>query len=424
MEDIVKPNLQSLAAHLQSRCSRADDGFPWNELVLLAGFYAIVSLLHYALPAYRCHGYACDWNGQALRYRLNGPLVLIAVAWGWWILSRSAPACASFAARRFWPTIGAANILGLVAAAWLMLSTEQAPAHRCITLDQKELRAKAAAGGMGAVSHFGASSPIAPSPPRNAAGHFFFGYEFNPRVGDVDIKMLLYILGAVGLEWNLLSAAALRGEQQPHAPLPNSLLLYGAMLTWFVTEYMLAEVVHLYTYDLFCEKLGFKLAWGCLFFYPFFYGVGVWSLVVAPAASAELSQETCAGIAATFVCGWCLTRGANLQKYVFKTTGGSLFGMGTETVPGTRLLCCGFWGLARHVNYCGEIIQSVALALPGFLAADSQYYRLLPWAYPLYYVAILFPRQMDDDDQMKAKYGKAFGEYVRRVPARIIPGVW
>ena len=230
--------MEAIAKDLQGLCSRGEspDGFPWTELQLLGGFYVLVSLLHYALPAYRCHGYACDWRGVALRYRLNGPLVLIVVACGWWWLSKAAPACASFAARRFWPTIGAANILGLIAAAWLLCNTQKEPAHRCITLDQKVLRAKAAAGGLAAVSHYGASSPIAPSPPRNLAAHFFFGHEFNPRSCGVDLKMLLYILGAVGLEWNLLSAAALRQEQQPGKPLPNSFVLYGAMLSWFVGE--------------------------------------------------------------------------------------------------------------------------------------------------------------------------------------------
>ena len=96
-------------------------------------------------------------------------------------------------------------------------------------------------------------------------------------------------------------------------------------------------------------------------------------------------------------------------------------------VPGTRLLCGGFWGLSRHVNYLGEVLQAVALALPGSLVAseESVYYRVLPWLYPLYYVALFIPRQMDDDKQIEAKYGKgAFREYTRRVPFRIVPGVW
>ena len=162
-------------------------------------------------------------------------------------------------------------------------------------------------------------------------------------------------------------------------------------------------------------------------FYPFFYCIGVWSLVAAP-ADADLSAAAALPIALTFAAGWVLTRGANLQKFAFKRSGGahtSWLGLPMTTVPGTRLLCGGFWGLSRHVNYLGEILQAVALALPGSLVATSGYYRALPWLYPLYYVALFVPRQADDDDQIRRKYGDAvFAAYAARVPWRIVPGVY
>eukprot|EP00966_Prymnesium_polylepis_P084070 1945941-Prymnesium_polylepis.1 len=96
-----------------------------------------------------------------------------------------------------------------------------------------------------------------------------------------------------------------------------------------------------------------------------------------------------------------------------------------RVVPGTRLLCGGFWGAARHINYLGELLQAIALALPGCLVASTALEAALPWAYPLYYVAILVPRQLDDDEQLRAKYGQeVFDAYVRAVPWRIVPGVW
>ena len=82
--------------------------------------------------------------------------------------------------------------------------------------------------------------------------------------------------------------------------------------------------------------------------------------------SADISPACAAAIATLFFAGWVLTRGANLQKFVYKRRSehpsrGDLdatwLGLPMRVVPGTRLLCSGFWGLARHVNYCGEIVQ-------------------------------------------------------------------
>ena len=65
------------------------------------------------------------------------------------------------------------------------------------------------------------------------------------------------------------------------------------------------------------------------------------------------------------------------------------------------------------------------MALPGALLATTPYYQALPWLYPLYYVALFVPRQIDDDAQLLAKYGeKAFAKYTLRVPYRIVPGLW
>ncbi len=389
-------------------------------LVAPALFYAGVTVLHAVLPAWVRAGYACKWDGTPIVYRLNAPL---AFAVSILLFVKLVPAeHASFAAREFWACCAGANALGLLAAAALLRYTTPSPAFRCLTVDQTELRKKAAKGD-------DVQMLVAPAPERSTAAHFFFGVEFNPRVGNVDLKMLLYLLGAAGLEVLLLSALALRRET--HGELSNALLLYACMLSWFVCEYTLCEVVHLYTYDLFCEKLGFKICWGCLAFYPAFYCVGVWPLLDAPSA-ADLPATTCAAIGALFMAGWVLTRGANLQKFALKTRGRAhdgerWCGLRMSLVPGTRLLCSGFWGISRHVNYLGEIVQAVALALPGFLVSRGAppYYSALPWLYPLYYVALFIPRQMDDDSQMRAKYGeKAFAEYVRRVPSRIVPGVW
>jgi delta14-sterol reductase len=196
---------------------------------------------------------------------------------------------------------------------------------------------------------------------------------------------------------------------------------YAACLSFFVAEYMWHEAVHLWTYDIFRERIGFKLLFGCLAFYPFFYAVGILPLVDG---TADISPAAAVGCVGLFFVGWALTRGANLQKFACKQGRRSfLWGLiSMETVPGShgRLLCSGFWGCARHINYCGEILQAVALALPGWLATGS----LLPFAYPAYYVGLFVPRQLDDDAICAAKYGAVWTEYCRRVPYRMVPGLW
>ena len=118
-----------------------------------------------------------------------------------------------------------------------------------------------------------------------------------------------------------------------------------------------------------------------------------------------------------------LSRGANLQKYLFKTAPDRAF-LGFM-VPRTlgdgerALLCSGFWGAARHINYLGEILMAAGLTL--VLGRPALW---IAWLYPLYYVALLVPRERADDRRCAAKCGGLWEEYVRRVPRRIIPGIY
>jgi delta14-sterol reductase len=232
--------------------------------------------------------------------------------------------------------------------------------------------------------------------------------------------MFLYLVGAVMLALNLLSFLA------HHLLLPGSnvnpgVWLYCVLFFWFIVDYLLFENVHLYTYDIFAERVGFKLGWGCFTFYPYFYAVGLWAVV--DLADPGTPEPLLALSALVFFAGWALSRGANLQKYYFKTEPEREFlGFMRPRVltDGTNsLLVSGFWGVSRHVNYLGEILMATGLTLalgyPG---------HWLVWLYPLYYVALLVPRERADERRCADKYGELWGEYVRRVPRRIIPWLY
>lgn len=250
---------------------------------------------------------------------------------------------------------------------------------------------------------------------------FYLGRAENLQLwgGRIDAKMWLYLVGAILLELNALSFAAhhwmLYGTQAS-----PGIYLTTILLTYFLIDYLTFEEVHLYTYDLFAERVGFKLGWGCLVFYPYFYAISLWSTTNLPNPH---TPTWLFGIYVfIFFVGWGLSRGANLQKYFFKKNPERAFlGIMPKTITdgNKTLLINGFWGVSRHVNYLGEILMSVGIIL------CAGYPTLLwPWLYPLYYVVLLFPRQKDDDQRCALKYGKLWEVYEQKVPYRIIPFIY
>lgn len=281
--------------------------------------------------------------------------------------------------------------------------------------------ASACTTGLLCTSYLIASAPQE-TPPPSAPAEFFLGRALNPRLTVagrlLDVKMALYVVGAVHLELNVLSCVAAHYLSSPD---PNpGVALSAALLTWFVCEYLLWEDVHLYTYDLFAERVGFKLVWGCMCFYPFFYAVG-------PAAGAGMPNPH-RGVAyhvfsaAVYFGGWALSRTANLQKFWFKQASAQRRPeKSIRSADGKHVLFCGgLWGVARHINYVGEILEAAGIAL----AVGHPTTAWSPWLYPLYYVGLLVTRERDDDRRCREKYGPLWEEYCRRVPYRLIPLVY
>jgi len=346
--------------------------------------YAIITLLHIVLPARKVIGYVIDENsGEKLRYRLNGLVVLIIIMMLWFGLGylKLLPFDWFYTVR--WYSLAGAFTLGL---SYSLFAVIPHPAVK-----------------------------------KSFLADLFLGRQKNPQYlgGRVDAKMWLYMVGAIMLELHVLSFVAhhylVFGLEEV-----NGVYLCAVLITFFVFDYLSNEEVHLYTYDFFAERLGFKLGWGCLVFYPYFYAVALWSSV--DLASPELTIGQMVLFSGIFLLGWILARGANMQKFYFKTAPDTSFlGIWPETVSanGKSLLVNGFWGLSRHINYLGEILMASGIALTVTTQAG-----FWPWLYPLYYVALLFPRQLDDDKRCALKYGDLWQVYTKKVKYRIIPFIY
>jgi delta14-sterol reductase len=345
--------------------------------------FGAILALHVVLPGRWIDGYVRDDHDRPLRYRLNGLVVLVAAVGIAVLLVAVHAVPADELWRHRWADLAGACVFGLLFTAALVL----------------------------------------PAPPtgKPLLADLYLGRRENPRWrgGRVDAKMFLYLAGAVLLELNVLSFAAHQDRAIGH--LSAAVALSAGLLTYFVVDYLTFEHVHLYTYDLFAERVGFKLGWGCLVFYPYFYCVGLWARADQPDPNAPLWLLVLAGV--VFATGWTLARGANMQKFLFKRDPTArAFGLlePRSVSDGERtLLCGGFWGAARHINYLGEVLMATGITLALGTPGDPW-----PWLYPLYYVGLLVPRQIDDDRRCAAKYGALWDEYRARVRWRIVPGIY
>jgi protein-S-isoprenylcysteine O-methyltransferase Ste14 len=120
--------------------------------------------------------------------------------------------------------------------------------------------------------------------------------------------------------------------------------------------------------------------------------------------------------------GYWIFRTSNLQKHKFRTDPNALiWGKPPEfiaTKRGTKLLTSGWWGLARHTNYFGDLTMALAWCLPcGFS-------HLVPYFYFIYFTPLLIDRERRDHRVCQEKYGEDWTTYCRKVKYRIVPGVY
>ncbi len=344
--------------------------------------YAVVFALHLAVPGRWVDGYVIDpKTNKPLRYHLNGLRVFVVsiALWAGLCASGTLPWDAFYVHR--WEMLASACGLGLTFAAAIVFSAPKKPGS-------------------------------------NVFADFYLGRLDNPQAlgGRLDAKMWLYLIGAIMLALNLYSFAAAHWLAHRDDPSMGVFVSIG-LFTFFLVEYLNFEEVHLYTYDFMAEKVGFKLGWGCLTFYPFFYAVGLWTQAEKP--NPHTHPALLVGCAVIFFTGWAFARGANLQKFHFKRDPKRTFlGMTPEAIEG-RVLVNGFWGLSRHINYLGELLMATGITLSLGYGLSWE-----PWLYPLYYVALLFPRQYADDQRCAQRYGPLWEAYVKKVPYRIIPFVY
>jgi len=247
---------------------------------------------------------------------------------------------------------------------------------------------------------------------------YFMGVRLNPRIGGFDFKFFCESRpGLIG--WVVVNFALAAKQYELHAALTTPMLLVLAFHFLYVADYFWHEEAILTTWDIKHERFGWMLCWGDLVWVPFTYSLQAHYLVGHPH---ELPVWGTIGIVLLNLTGYVLFRGANWQKHRFRKDPEALVWgkkpTSIRTSQGALLLTSGWWGIARHVNYLGDLLMGLAWCLP------CLFDHVVPYFYIIYFTILLVHRERRDDAKCRAKYGADWDAYCGKVPWRILPGVY
>ncbi|KAJ4792501.1 Delta(14)-sterol reductase [Rhynchospora pubera] len=241
---------------------------------------------------------------------------------------------------------------------------------------------------------------------------WWFGIQLNPHFMGIDLKF--YFVRAGMMAWlfinlSILSKTYLAGTAN------LSVFLYQLFCAIYVIDYFYHEEFMTSTWDIIAERLGFMLVFGDLVFIPFTFSIQGWWLLKN---QVELPSAAIVANCIIFITGYLVFRGANKQKHIFKKNPKALIWGKPPKLVGGKLLASGYWGVARHCNYLGDLMLALSFSLP--CGASS----VIPYFYPIYLFILLIWRERRDEARCWQKYKEIWAEYCKLVPWRIFPYVY
>jgi len=258
---------------------------------------------------------------------------------------------------------------------------------------------------------------------------FFMGAVLNPRVGHFDIKFFVEIRPGIML-WFFLSLSMAVKQYELYGHVTSPMILIAFYHLCYANACYKGEECIPMSMDIIYEKFGWMLCWANMVWVPFTYCFPQYYLIkVAPF---EPPLPWTLFVLSLHLAGYYIFDTANSQKDIFRAKDKAVKRRGFPQLPwgklknphavkterGTELLAAGWWGIARHMNYTGDLMMAWSWGMTCLCGS------FVPYFYAVYMTLLLIHRERRDNDQCKAKYGKDWDKYCKEVPYRILPYIY
>jgi len=257
---------------------------------------------------------------------------------------------------------------------------------------------------------------------------FVWGTELYPKVLGFDIKRIVNCRFSMTF-WMLAGVSFAAKSYKVHGVIDWGLWLSAASQLLYLYKFFLWEIGYMRSIDIIVDRAGFEIQWGCLVFVPAIYTCHTRVTVLSPSG---LSQPVAVALFVLSLLGVALNYAADIERQVFREKDGKctlFFGGKPEFITAkyvvnghtktSLLLASGLWGPARHFHYVFELTAAWSWCLLANPIANP-----MAIIYGAFLTMLLLHRAKRDEEKCLAKYGEAFEKLMKRVPWRVIPGVY
>ena len=269
------------------------------------------------------------------------------------------------------------------------------------------------------------------TPDSGTTGSFLFDYywgtDLYPHILGVNVKHFANCRFGM-MSWPLLILAFAAKQQELYGAVSDSMIVSVVLQLVYVGIFFYYESGYFKTMDIQVDRAGYYLIWGVMVWVPSVYTLAAHWLVNHPVHIGPLFSGVL--IIVGLLSFWSKTN-MNRQRIHVREHNGDykIWGHPARIIRArytddkgeereSILLADGWWGIARHFHYVGEILGALCWSLPALAGG------FIPYFYVFYLTLLLVHRAKRDDVRCRLKYGKYWEEYTRQVPYMILPGVF